>query len=419
MANILILTLVFPPDNVSTAHVIGDIAKDLHALGHSVTVLTTTPHYNHDQEAESKQPLRPFCGPVLKKSYYLGIPVYHTMMPHKGSNVFLRLLSWVGFHMLSTNIGLTIISRPDIIIAPSPPLTIGISAWIIGMLRGAPFIYNVQEIYPDIAIRLGALRNDMAIRFLYALERFVYKKASIITVIAPKMRQNLLMKQVPGDKVKTIPNFADVADLYPLPKINSFSQKYSIHDKFVVSYAGNFGVPQGLKTFLEAAHILRHDSNIMFTMIGDGMQREHLRHCIEALGLKDFLLLPHQPFSLIPQIYAASEANLVPQTQEAGFEAIPSKVYRIMACGRPVIAVTDPSSDLAQLVNEANCGMVVRPGSAQELARVIGWAYEHEKEWLEMGKAGCLYISQTYTRKAITERYDKLIRDVLAAKYAG
>jgi len=419
MANVLILTLVFPPDNVSTAHIIGDLACDLHARGHSVTVLTTTPHFNRDQEAESKQPLHHFWGPVLRKSYYQGIPVYHTMMPHKGSNVFLRLLAWTGFHKLSTLVGLTIVSRPDIVIAPSPPLTIGVSAWIIGMLRGAPFIYNVQEIYPDIAIRLGALRNVMTIRFLYALERFVYKKAAIVTVIAPKMRQNLLLKRVPDDKVEVIPNFVDVADLYPLPKVNPFSQKYSIHDKFVVSYAGNYGVPQGLNTFLEAAHILRHDSDIRFMMIGDGMQREHLRHRIEALGLNDFLFLPHQPFSLVPHIYAASDANLVPQTHEAGFEAVPSKVYRIMACARAVIAVTDPSSDLAQLVNEARCGIVARPGSAQELARVIRWAYEHKKEWLEMGKAGHLHISQTYTRTAITERYDRLIRNILANKETG
>ena len=418
MANILILTLVFPPDNVSTAHIFGDIAGDLSSLGHSVTVLTTIPHYNKDLEAESQQPLRRFWGPLLKRSNYRGIPVFHALMPRKGSNVFMRLLAWANFHILSTFFGSIFISRPDIIITPSPPLTIGISAWLIGKLRGAQFIYNVQEIYPDIAIRLGAVRNGLAIRFLYALEKYVYNKAAIITVLAPKMRQNLLNKQVPAHKVKIVPNFVDIEDLRPLPKTNPFSQGHLVQDKFVVSYAGNLGVPQGLDTFLEAAQILRNESNIKFMMVGDGMQREHLRRRIESLGIKEFILLPHQPFSLVPQIYAASDVNLVPQTKEAGFEAVPSKIYRIMACGRPVIAVTDLSSDLARLVIEAKCGLVVRPGSALELANSIIWAYENQKEWNEIGKKGRAFITQGYTREIITQCYDRLIRNVLTAEHA-
>ena len=416
MSNILILALAFPPDNVSTAHITGDLARDLRTYGHSVTVLTTSPHYNRDPEAEQAQPARNICGPFVRKSDYHGIPVFHTLMPKKGSNVFLRLLAWVGFHVLSTVVGLTIISKPDIIVTPSPPLTIGISAWIIGLFREAPFIYIVQEIYPDIAIRLGALRNRHAIRFLYSLERFVYKKAARVTVIAPSMCRNLLAKGVPERQVEVIPNFVDVADLHPLPKDNPFSQEYGVHNRFMVSYAGNMGVPQGLHTFIEAAYLLRYESNIRFMMIGDGMQRPVLRRRVEALGLRDFIFLPHQPYSLVSEIYAASDGNLVPQTSEAGFDAVPSKVYRIMACSRPVIAVTDPASDLARLVTDSGCGLVIRPGSAQELADGILWAYKNQGEWAKRGEAGRVHVFEQYARKAITGRYDNLIKDLLSVR---
>ena len=144
---------------MSTAHIMGDLAFDLRKCGHSVSVLTTTPHYNRDREAESGQPIRTIVWPILRKSSYFGIPVYHTLMPNKGSNIINRLIAWIGFHLLSTIVGLAILSKPDVIIAPSPPLTIGVSGWILGVLRGPSFIYNVQEIYPDIAIRLGALRG--------------------------------------------------------------------------------------------------------------------------------------------------------------------------------------------------------------------------------------------------------------------
>jgi len=259
MANILILTLVFPPDGVSTAQIMGDLAYDLQSKGHSVTVLTTTPHYNRDPEAESIQPLRKYWGRFLQKSDYRRIPVFHTLMPKKGSNVFMRLLAWTGFHIFGTFVGVTVITKPDIIISPSPPLTSGRSAWILGRIRRAPFIYNGQEIYPDIAIRLGALRNPKIIRFFFGLEQFVYQKAAKITVIAPRMRERLMGKGVAEKKIQIIPNFVDIEDLSPLPKDNSFSRRHAISDKFTISYAGNMGVPQGLNTFIDAAEILRKE----------------------------------------------------------------------------------------------------------------------------------------------------------------
>lgn len=413
MANVLFLSLVFPPDAVSTAQIMGELGTDLESKGHKVTVITTSPHYNQDSEAESRQPIRNFWGPLLRKSDYHGIPVYHTLMPKKGKTIFLRLLAWGGFHQVSILAGMATVPRPDVIVAPSPPLTIGVCAWILGKYHRAPFIYNVQEVYPDIAVRLGALRNRWLIGRLEELERFVYRKAKKITVIAPRMRQRLVEKGVPADKLEVVPNFVDISDLSPLPKDNDFSREQSVYDKFVVSYAGNMGPAQDLESFVEAAALLRSEPGIHFMMMGDGILRRSLTQMVKELALNNFTFLEYQPYSMMRHVYAASDVCLVPQALATGCDAVPSKVYRIMACGRPVLATTDPESDLAHLIREAGCGVTVASGSAQDLAGVISEAYQDQARWRAMGDAGRSHVVEYYSRHAITGRYHDLIQAVL------
>jgi colanic acid biosynthesis glycosyl transferase WcaI len=391
----------------------GELGVDLQAKGHKVTVLTTIPHFNRDPEAELRQPIRNHWGPILRRSDYHGIPVYHTFMPRKGKSILLRLLGWTGFHLISAAAGMATVSRPDVIIAPSPPLTIGVFAWILGKFHGAPFIYNVQEIYPDIAVRLGALRNKRLIGLLERLERFVYRKGEKIAVIAPRMRQRLLEKGVPSDKVEVVPNFVDIGDMSPLPKDNDFSRRHGIHAKFVISYAGNMGSAQGLESFIDSAALLWDEAGIHFMMLGDGILRESLKKRVEKLGLNNFTFLLYQPYSTMPQIYAGSDICLVPQTALTGCDAIPSKVYRIMACARPVLAATDPESDLAHLIKDAGCGETVPPGGASDLAYAIYKAYRDRARWKEMGQAGRAHVVEHYSRPAVTRRYHDLIQRVI------
>jgi colanic acid biosynthesis glycosyl transferase WcaI len=414
MTEILLLSLVFPPDRVSTAQIMGELAVDLGKNGNRVTVISTIPHYNRDVENERDQPLRRKWGNLLYESEYHGITIYHTVMPSKGQNILWRILAWAIFHIISVVAGLTIVPRPSIILAPSPPLTIGLCAWLLGVLYRAPYIYNVQEIYPDIAIRLGAVRSRWIIDLLYRLEKFVYSKASAITVIASRMREQLLEKGVSNDKVHIIPNFVDVSDLVPLPKDNAFSRKYNLYNKFVVSYAGNMGPAQGLEHFIDAAKLLREDAGICFLMMGDGILRESLHKRIERYNLGNFVFLPYQQHSLMGQAYAASDLCLVPQAFETGFEAVPSKVYRIMACARPVLAVTDQNSDLARLVSESSCGASVSPGSVEALAEVIMRAYQNQQEWKKKGISGREHVVCHYARETVTNQYNELIANLVS-----
>lgn len=405
--HVLILTLVFPPDSVSTAEIMGDLATDLRALGHRVTVLTTEPHYNPTDPSLASQILRPCWGRLLLRSDYGGVPVYHAAMPQKGRNVLSRLLGWVGFHLISTAAGMIMVDRPDVVLAPSPPLTNGVAAWVLGRLKGAPFVYNVQEIYPDIAINLGAVRNRHLIALLKGLERFVYRRAAGITVIAPRMRERLLERRVPEHKVHVIPNFVDLHRLGPMPRANRFAREHGLEHAFVVNYSGNMGPAQGLETALDAAELLQQDAATRLVLIGEGTLRTQIEQ--RARRLSNVLILPYQPSRRMSEIYGASDLCLVAQAKSTGSDAIPSKAYRIMACERPVLAVTEEHSDLAGLVTTAGAGFVVPPGDPVALADAVRRAASDPERLREMGRQGRAHVEAHYSRARISARYSKLL----------
>ncbi len=410
MARVLLLTLVFPPDNVSTAHLMGDVAEDLVAAGHTVTVITTTPHYNPDAAASREQPLRPYWGPLLQRSDYRGVPVYHTLMPRKGRSSVLRVLAWSVFHGLSVIAGMGVAGRVDVILAPSPPLTMGLAAWALGRLKRAPFVYSVLELHPDIAISLGLVRNRVLIRALYALERFVYRRAAHLTVIAEAMRQRLLTKGVPAQKVSLVPNFVDTSAHLLTPRPNAFSRTHDLDGDFVVSYAGNVGPAQGLEALLDAAAHLRDSPSIRIVIVGGGILWESFARRIEAEHLDNVLLLPHQSFEVVPEIYGASDVCVVSQSATTTSDAVPSKVYRIMGASLPILAITAPGSDLATLIHESGCGACVAAGDPGAIAAVIREAASQPDRWRAKGALGRAHVEQFYSRQVVTAQYRHLIQ---------
>ena len=408
----LVLSLVFPPDSVSTAQIMGDLAVDLGRLGHRVSVLTTTPHYNRDAEAEARQPLRRTWGGVVSRSRFGDADVWHTSMPRKTASVPKRLAAWCLFHLLSLVVGTAAIRGVDVILAPSPPLTIGVAAWLLGRWHRAPFIYNVQELYPDIAINLGAVRRPNLIRMLLALERFVYARAARVVVIADRMRQRLREKGVPADKVVVVPNFVDTAALEPVPAPNAFTREFGLDGCFLVSYAGNLGQAQGLETLLDAARLLRDEPAIVLVLIGSGGLWDRLAARIASESLDNVRLLPYLPFSRVPEIYGASQLSVVAQAATIGADAVPSKVYRIMASRGVVLAATDAASDLARLVNDAGCGYVVPQDDPAAIAAAIRHAFAERAGLAARGEAGRVHMVTRYARPVVTAQYDALVRQL-------
>ncbi|MFN8446967.1 MAG: glycosyltransferase family 4 protein [Caldilineaceae bacterium] len=419
MAKILLLTLVFAPDGVSTAQLMTELALELQAQGHEVAVLTTTPHYNVEPEARARQPLTNYWGRWLQKSDLQGIPVYHASIPVKGDRVGARLLDYMRFHLISTLAGLFAVGSYDVLLVPSPPLTIGLSAWLLSLLRRVPYVYNVQEIYPDVAVSLGMMRNRALIRFFEGMERFIYGRAKSITVISEWFRRRLLQKGVPPAKLVMIPNFVDTEFMQPGTKTNGFATEHGLSEQFVVLYAGNIGLTQGFETIFAAAQQLRPLPELRFVIVGDGTRRKWLEEQMAAHDCPNILLLPYQQRSRVPQIYASSDLCLVPLKRGTAQETFPSKIYTIMAAGRAVVASADPDSELAWVVEHAGCGWSVPPDDATVLAQTIEGAYRERHSLSRKGQAGRTYVVAHHSRQAVTQQYDRLIRRVVGDKKTG
>lgn len=406
--NIVILSLIFSPDNVSTAQIWAGIAEDLKGKGHNVCVITTTPHFHRDASMESKQPLRNWLWKLVQKSEYAGIPVYHVLMPNKGIWPPLRMLSWINFHVVSTFIGWFMRFKPDVVIAPSPPLTIGLNAWAISVFRRAKYIYNVQEIYPDIAINLGIMKNSLSIRFFSWLERFTYRKAACVTSITPGMCAKIASRTDPA-KVSLVPNFVDLSDVSVVGRDNDFSRENGLLGKFVLAYAGNMGVPQKLGVMVELA---RKIPELIVLFVGGGGDAARLRE--QAEGLENVKFVDYQPICRMPEIYAASDLFYVGQDPQACSDGIPSKIYRILGYRKPLLVMTRPDSDLAKFVQDSGGGVQISE-DIESAAPVVRNLMNDVAKLKSLGESGRLYVERSFSRTAISNQYDSICREVVGS----
>lgn len=416
---ILLISLVFAPDGVSTASILTELAGQLHMLGHDLVVVTTTPHYNQDPDSLKNQPLHPLWGQLLLQSDIHGIHVFHVRVRPKGKRVLSRLFDYINFHVFGTLAGLRLGGKYDLVLAPSPPLTVGLSAMILAWFRRVPFIYNVQEIYPDIAVELGILKNRFVIRFFERLERFIYARAKVVVVISEHFRHRLLAKGVPAEKLAVIPNFADVNEVQPGARHNDFSRQQGLDNYFVLQYAGNIGLTQDFEAIVAAAMLLQNIPDIYFLIVGDGARREWLARQIKELRLKNMRWLPYQPRGVMPLLYAGSDICLVPLRRGMARDTFPSKIYTIMAAGRAALVSADPDSELAAVVGRTNCGVVVPPGDPAAMADAVRSLYSRRDELIEMGRRGRQFVEENHSPRAVANQYHTLIESLIQNQADG
>jgi colanic acid biosynthesis glycosyl transferase WcaI len=274
----------------------------------------------------------------------------------------------------------------------------------------------VQEIYPDVAVHLGALRSPAIIRALSGLEQFVYWCADSLTVISESMASNLLSKGVPSSKLSIIPNYVDAIDTSADVRRSAFREDHGLGDKFVVSYAGNIGRPQGLQIVVECAAALRDDPSILFLLVGDGSDKQDIVRRIEERKLSNVIVLPYQPYARVPDIYDSSHVCLVLQAARTSGVALPSKAVQIVGAGRPIIAVTDPGSDLARFVEAAGSGLVAAPGHYEELAAHVVSIRDDFDAWDGRARAARATVSGRYSQARVASEYSQLIASLIASR---
>lgn len=406
---VLVLSLYYDPDVCqSNGPIIRAICDDLAAAGHEVTVISSFPHYNRDEIWPE------YKGRIFEHDKLGGVSVIRSYIYVSGKRTAVaRILNYLSFNISSTIAGLRA-GRHDVIFAMSPPLTIGVTAWLLGEIYGIPYCYNLQDIWPDVAVKLGMLRGKRTIRFFAAIERFIYRHAAQIFAVSAEFRDNLSGKGVDEAKVQVIPNFVDVTQVSPLDRHNRFSAEHDLDGKFVVLYAGNVGLSQALEVILDAAETLRSEPDILFLIVGAGSRRDELAAEASRRELTNVRFMALQPEEDVPLLYASSDVCLIPLKRGIAENSVPSKTYTIMAAARPFIASVDEGSNVWKLVRDAQCGVCISPEDAPSLVNAILRLRADPERRRQLARAGREYVQNHFARATVTGRYRVALEAVLS-----
>lgn len=411
MKRVLIHTLIFSPDGVSTAYLYNDIALRLQERGYEVVVLTTTPHFNIVPEQVEKQPMKWKVWGFCKKSKYNGMTVLHVPQK-KFKSTLLRLIGFVYWHIVSFVIGLSI-KHVDLIFSPSPPLTVGFMNLGLAKLKGCKVIYNVQEIYPDIL----KMKGGVVLKFLKWMEHKVYNGSNAVTTIDKVFHDTIVDRFEDKSKLHIIPNFVDT-ELYHSVEFKSLSSLRSssgeslfpMTDSIKLLYAGNIGHAQSWEPLIELADKTR-DLNVEYIVIGEGAKRGYVEEEIQKRDLQKLHLLPYQPRELMPAILSYSDLNFIFMSPKIDRDGFPSKVYTIMACEKPLLVMSGKDTPIVNFLEDKGCAKLVTNNSVEEMAE---WLLNITREELQaMGKKGLKTIEEHYSKEIVTGMYADLVDRLL------
>lgn len=406
MINVLILTNYFPPEIGGAAHLFYELAESLYQRGHRVTVVTGFPRYN------VKERPKQYRGKLLMWEEMNGIHILRLWTPTiPRTSLILRGLE----HFLVPAIffwGGLFARQVGVVLIYSPPLPLGLTAYILSRIRRLPFVVNVQDLFPKEAVMLGILKNKVMIRLFESIEQFIYHKADYITVHSPGNRDHVIAHGGHPERTEVVHNWVDVKRIRPLPRENAFRHEYGLSGRFVVSYAGTMGWCQDMRVIIEAAYLLRDYQDIVFLMVGDGPDKARTEEHARRLGLTNVVFLPMQPWSKYPEVLAASDVSMINLNKNLTTPVVPSKLLNIMAAGRPVVASLPLNGDAPKIIAEAGCGICVEAGDAHGLAQAILTLYQDPNLAKEMGERGRRYAEQNFSRESCVTKYEEIFRKV-------
>lgn len=372
------------PEKTASAHLEGDRYEAFFRAGHDLIIYTPTPTRGLDQQTYEKYKT------IKQEKLYDGhVVINRFSAPREPRNAILRAVRYVWTNMVQyfKSAGTPGV---DVIFGSSTPPTQGVLCGLIKKRlskkykKNVPFVYNLQDVFPDSLVTTGMTREGS---FLWKIgrkvENYTYKSADVIIVISQSMKENIMKKGVPEEKIRVVSNWIDTDAVRPVEKENNrLYEEFGIDkEKFTVVYAGNFGAAQGAQVVLEAAKLL---PDIQFVIFGGGAEFESAKE--KAKDLPNVIINGLLPQERVPEVYSLGDVALITCKKGVGSSGMPSKTWSIMACNTPIVAAFDPDSELAKIIQEANAGICVEPEEPEQLAEMIsalqkkpqfhgGWAY--------------------------------------------
>ncbi len=391
---ILLLTQYFPPEKGAAQVRLWELAKGLKGQGHDVTVVTAFP--NHPTGIIPPE----YQGKMFVKEDMEGITVLRTWIyPVKRGRFWLRLLNYFSF-VFSSLYGIFRSGRQDLIVVESPPLFIGFSAIIASMVKQAPYIFNVSDLWPESAVQLGLVTNKHLIRMSEWLEGYFYRKAFKLSAQTRGIVEGLKKKGVAAEDILFLPNGVDTDLFQPRERDVALEEVLGVQGKRIILYAGTMGYAHGIEVALEAADILRDQKDVLFLFVGDGSERPRLEKMAQEKNLDNVRFIDFQPLEEIPRYYSLSTINLSTLRRYKLSEGVrPSKVFPALASGQPLIYVGEGEG--AEIAKESHGGVILEPENSELLARTIQELLANPEKCQELATNGRAYVIKHYSWKNI------------------
>lgn len=395
--HLLVFNQYYRPGVEATAHLLTELCEAL-ADDYDVTVVTgRLLGHEHDPDYERVN------GVEL-------IRVHSTAFDRSG--LLQRAVNYFTYLGRALRRGL-VSARPDVVLCMTDPPMVGDVALLVARRFRVPLVVVSQDVFPEIAVEVKRLRNPVLVGILGVLTRFYLRRADAVVAIGETMRDRLEAKGVPKQRLHVIPNWVDTKAITPQPRDNSWAASYGLDGRFVVMHSGNIGHAQDLETLIRASTSLADLEQLSVLLIGFGARHAHHVRLATSIGADRVLFLEYQPRELLSQSLSSADVHFVGLGRGLSGYVVPSRVYGILAAGRPIIVAADEDSETARLVREIGCGVAIPPGRpdllAAEIRRAAAGAYDLEA----MGLRGREWAEAEAGREHAVERYRRLLAELI------
>jgi len=402
----LFLNRSFWPDIEATGQFLTELCEEL-SKSYQITVIAGSSYYIKKQDKSR--------GILYRKEKFHNISILRVR--HTGfwkGRLSGRFLNWITFGLAAFLVGSTQ-EKVDLVVSCTDPPVMGLIGMIISRIKGAKFIYNCQDLYPDVAWGLGVLKKDSLLgRGFDYLNKKALSAADLVIPLGKSMRRRLESKGVSSERIRVIPHWADISNIRLVNRDeNPLRKQLGIEDKFILMHSGNIGLSQEFNFLLKTLRLLRDNQNLVTVFIGDGASKDNLVKQVKLMEIKNILFLPYQAKEFLSFSLGMADLHLITLKRNLSGAIVPSKMYGIMAAGRPYLALTDTDSEAAYLAQEESCGVSIDLEDVEAIKESIIWAMNHPRDLEEMGMKGREVAEKRFAKEKIVNAWSQALTGVL------
>jgi colanic acid biosynthesis glycosyl transferase WcaI len=401
------------PDTAATGQLLTELCESLVSEhGYRVSVVAGVPLIS------SAGAGGPLPRGLVSRTVHRGVEIFRARGTRFSKRRFIgRASNYVTYFLAAGYAGLRL-DRPDVVVALTDPPIIGLAAYVAARRFDTPFVMSYRDVFPEVARLLEDFQSETVERMLQAVNGFLVRHADRNVALGATMRRRLIDgKGAPPERTIVIPDWTDCDAIVPGPKRNPFSERHGLVDKFVVMHSGNIGLSQALDTLVEAANALRHVPDLEFVFVGEGVKKPALQEQVRRLRLTNVRFLPYQPQDRLTESFATADVFVVSLKAGLSGYIVPSKLYGILAAGRPYVAAVEEDSEVVQIARAHDCGVVAEPGKPQSLAEQILALHDNRARARRMGH-NARRTAGDFDRRQHVAAYARVFHDLLQGREA-